>query len=502
MKHRCGLLALVWLGLTACQSADHKLSVEPEPASQDRPMPNIVLILADDLGIGDVGVYGGEVIATPNIDALAARGVQFEAGYVTHPVCSPSRAGLLTGRYQQRFGWEFNPAGRDRTSGMSRSETTLADDLRARGYATALVGKWHLGYERGYHPLDRGFDEFFGILAGGSLFIDPAEPGVESLSVRRSGRDAQFGVYRSRDLIEVEEYLTDRFTTEALDVIARQDKRPFFLYLSHTTPHTPLQATAPYLQDYQHLPDPAQRIYAAMVASLDASVGAVVDALRSAGQFDNTLIVFASDNGCAGYIGGACSNRPFAGFKRYHNEGGIRIPLILHWPQQLPAGVRYPHAVSTLDLRATFAAAAGFAGAVDLDGVDLLPHLQGFERRPPHDYLYWRSGPTQAVRDDRWKLLRYPRSRFTRADLRADGRLQPPEGGWPMQPQNGYLTVLYDLLEDPGEQHNLAERYPQVVARLQAAYDGWAQALPAEPVQRAERSTLAETEGELVQLIF
>lgn len=514
--------------LMACQSTDdapvavtHEIEL---PAAAVRiPVaakpPNIVLILADDLGIGDVGAYGGQVIATPQIDALASGGVRARAGYVTHPVCSPSRAGLLTGRHQQRFGWEFNPAGRDVNSGMSREQVTLADVLREQGYVTGLVGKWHLGYQQGYHPLDRGFDEFFGVLAGGTIFIDPQTAGVESLGMRRSQRDAQYGVYQGRTQVTVDEYLTDRFTHEALGFIERYREQPFFLFLSHTTPHTPLQATQHYLDPYQHISDSRARIYAAMVHSLDHSVGQVVEKLRAIGALDNTLVVFASDNGCAGYIGGACSNQPHAGFKRYHHEGGIRVPLLLHWPAGLPADSIFEHPISTLDLLPTFVAAAqsmprplrrgGQTTALatrgqtkDLDGVNLLPYLQGRELGRPHDYLFWRSGPTQVVRDDRWKLIRYPRTDFTAADLRSDGRLQPPPGGWPMQAQHGHLTLLYDLLLDPGETNNLAQRHPNVVTRLRGAYDRWASDLPTTVEQGAERSTLADIDGETVQLIF
>ena len=287
--------------------------------------PNIVFIFADDLGVGDVGAYGGKTINTPNIDALAANGVLFEQAYATHPVCSPSRAGLMTGRYQQRHGWEFNPAARIETSGMDAEQITLADVLKESGYTTSMVGKWHLGYLPQFHLLNRGFDHYFGVLAGGSIFIDQSRPDVESVGNWPSKRDSSSGVYDRHKLIEVEDYLTDVFTDRAVDFIKQKHQAPFFLYLSHTTPHTPLQATKKYTSRYQHITNPAARIYAGMVASLDDSVGAVVTALRETNQLDNTLIVFSSDNGCAGYIQ-VCSNAPFKGFKRHHNEGGIRVP--------------------------------------------------------------------------------------------------------------------------------------------------------------------------------
>ncbi len=474
-------------------------SAAPAPAER---APNIVLIFADDLGIGDVGVYGGEVISTPNIDALAAAGVRASEGYVSHPVCSPSRAGMLTGRYQARHGWEFNPAGRDLTAGLSTDESTFADELKALGYATGMVGKWHLGYEREHHPMSRGFDEYFGVLAGGSIFIDSRTPGTESVGPPLTERPERSGVYRGFEMVEVEEYLTDAFTDEAVAFIDRHRDEPFFLYLSHTTPHTPLQATARYLEPYRHIEDPATRIYAAMVGSLDESVARVVAKLREIGQYDNTLIAFLSDNGCAGYIGQACSNAPHAGFKRYHHEGGVRIPFILSWPDGLPAGQVYGEPLISLDLLATFTGVAGGAVTTE-DSVDLLPYLRGERDGRPHDHLYWRSGPNAAIRDERWKLVRYRHTDFTSEDLDETGRLTPPADGWPTDAPLGHLTMLYDLDADPGETVNLASEHPDVVERLTARHAEWVGTLPTEPpILPAVRSTLVEVDGETVQLIF
>lgn len=490
--------------LMGCSNAPSTNKVST-PAGVDAPgLPNIVFIFADDLGYGDTSVYGSSVINTPHIDALARRGVRFTQGYVSHPVCSPSRAGLVTGRYQQRHGWEFNPAGRDVTSGMRVGEQTFADVMGAQGYATGMVGKWHLGYQGPYHPLSRGFDEYFGVLAGGSLFIDPTAPGVESSSIglppNMTKRPERLGVFRGRQLVEVTDYLTDVFTAEALTFIDRHQHQPFFLYLSHTTPHTPLQATPEYLDRYRHIEHQPTRIYAAMVASLDDSVGAVVAKLKSIGQLDNTLIVFSSDNGCADYVQGACSNGTLAGFKRYHQEGGIRVPLIMSWPEALSSGV-YEHPVSVLDLLATFSAAGGGASTTE-DSVNLLPFLIGESVDAPHEYLYWRSGPTMAIRDKRWKLIRYNRTPLTRRDLGADGRLQPPVAGWSLDSSHGQLTLLYDLDADPGETVNLADKHPDVVHRLSVAYAEWSAGLVTQPLLSAERSTLIEVHGETVQIIF
>lgn len=463
--------------------------------------PNIVFIIADDLGIGDTGVYGSTTIDTPHIDALAATGVRFTQGYVSHPVCSPSRAGLLTGRYQQRHGWEFNPAGHDVDSGMSTDQRTLADELNKAGYATGMIGKWHLGYKGPYHPVARGFDEYFGVLAGASIFIDPTTPGVESMGEVPRTRRSQIAIFRDRQPVEVSDYLTDVFTEEALAFIEHHQQQPFFLYLSHTTPHTPLQATSRYLERYGHIEDKATRIYAAMVSSLDDSVGKVVAKLKATGQYDNTLIAFLSDNGCAGYIAGACSNAPLAGFKRYHQEGGIRVPFILSWPAGIKQGLQYNEPVISLDLLATFTAAAGQPVTTE-DSINLLPHLNGTIHTAPHEYLYWRSGPTMAIRDSRWKLIRYNKTHLTKSDLDAHGRLQSPEHGWPVDSPDGQLTLLYDLENDPGERQNVAVKNPKIVTRLSQAHAEWAQGLAAEPILPAVRSTLAEIDGEAVQLFF
>ncbi|NKC01903.1 MAG: sulfatase-like hydrolase/transferase [Pseudomonadales bacterium] len=471
-------------------------------AGGDDKQPNIILILADDLGYGDIGAYGNEVIQTLNIDQLAHDGVQFDNGYVSHPTCSPSRAGLMTGRNQPRHGWEFNPAGRDRVVGMSTETPTIAERLKDEGYATALVGKWHLGSKKEHHPLSRGFDEFFGILSGGSVFIDSDTPGVEYGSI--AGEPAPSvpnNRFRGFEKVQVEEYLTDRFTDEAIDFIEREKDNPFFLYLSHTTPHTPLQATAEYLEPYKHIKDKRTRVYAAMVASLDESVGQVIETLREQNLLENTMIVFTSDNGCAGYIRGACSNAPLSGHKRYHLEGGIRVPFILRWDQGTKTGdFEYP--VSTLDLSATFLAAAGGDGTTE-DSVNLLPFINGQKKSAPHDYLYWKAGPTAAIRGDRWKLLRM--ARFNpQPELERDavGRLIPPKGGWVAADLMAYDTFLYDLENDRSETTNLATHHPERVAELSALLDVWLEDAATDAIIPPLRSRTAERHGNEYQLFF
>jgi arylsulfatase A-like enzyme len=469
---------------------------------QDQQQPNIVLIFADDLGFGDVSFCGSEIISTPNIDALAKNGVRLTQGYVSHPVCSPSRAGLLTGRYQQRHGWEFNPMGRDVDLGMSVEERTFADELKAAGYATGMVGKWHLGYQKPHHPMSRGFDEYFGVLAGGSIFIDPATEGVESVGRQSATRGSRNGVYRGFEEVTVERYLTDVFTDEAVDFIDRHQEKPFFLYLSHTTPHTPLQATQQHLKKYSHIEDKGQRVYAAMVEALDDSVRRVVEKLKATNEYENTMIVFLSDNGCAGYVNGACSNGPFAGFKRYHQEGGIHIPFVVSWPEALPSGTTFDHPVISLDLLATFTAAAGKPVTTE-DSVDLLPFLLGQNKRAPHEYLRWRAGPTKAIRGARWKMIKYNKTDFRPEDLSASGgRLNPPKEGWSTDSPLGQVTLLYDMHADPGETTNLADGNEDIVEKLTLEYDAWEKTLRKEALLPPMRSTIANMHGEWVQLFF
>ncbi len=481
------------LVLVACSSGP--------PAVESPAKPNIVVILADDLGYGDVSANGGTVIDTPNIDALAAQGVRLTDGYVAHPVCSPSRAGFYTGRYQQRFGFEYNVAGRDTQIGLPTDQTTIANVLKDAGYATGLVGKWHQGKKREYHPMSRGFDEYFGMLAGGSTYIDSRLPGVESWPVENAPttRSDANAIFDGFEQIEVEEYITDVFADKAVDFIDRHKDKPFFLMMTPNTPHTPLQATKKYTDRYKHIEALNERIYAGMVSSLDDMVGAVTAKLRDAGLEENTLVVFFSDNGCAGYVNGACSNGPLNGFKRYHWEGGIRIPFILRWPERLPAGTTYAQPAISLDLFATFAAAAGSAATAQ-DGVNLLPYLRGENNDAPHEYLFWRAKPNHAVRWGNWKMWKIRKSAQKLEESNdSTGRLPAKDYEW--DAPLGYLTLLYDLSNDIGERTNVADENPEIVKQLEDAWAKWDAEL-VDPSWPPNRSALREIDGEVVQLFF
>ena len=496
MKPTSLLASLVFLAAlttVGCSSA---------PPEAERPgKPNIVVILADDLGYGDIGANGGTVIETHHIDELAAQGVRLTDGYVSHPVCSPSRAGLYTGVYQQRFGFEYNVAGRDTKVGLPTDRVTIANMLKDAGYATGLIGKWHQGKQRRHHPMSRGFDEYYGMLAGGSTYIDSRLPGVESWPERNAPtvRGPGNAIFDGFEPVEVEEYITDVFTTKGVDFIERHKDEPFFLMMTPNTPHTPLQATVEYTDRYKHVEAANERIYAGMVASLDDMVGALTAKLREAGLEENTLVVFFSDNGCAGYVNGACSNGRLNGFKRYHWDGGIRIPFIFKWPAGLPQGAEYAQPAISLDLFATFAAAAGSeAGAQD--SVNLLPYLRGENAGAPHEFLFWRAKPNLAVRWGKWKMWKIEKSDRDLANSSdSSGRLPQQDYSW--DAPLGHLTLLYDLSRDIGERTNVAAEHPDIVEKLEREWAQW-DAEMVDPAWPAQRSMLQTIEGQTVQLYF
>jgi arylsulfatase A-like enzyme len=428
--------------------------------------PNIVLIVADDLGHGDIAAYGGD-IPTPRIDSIAQGGVRFTAGYVTAPVCNPSRAGLMSGRYQQRWGQEMNeqtlpPDGSPRGA-LPQAERTLGAAMKAQGYATGAIGKWHLGMQPGYHPMDRGFDEFFG-MASGTKYIDRAWPGVHFfdhlLRFDRAqppgdgesedpARLARRGLWRGREPAQLEEYVTDQLAKEAVAFIDRHRDVPFFLYVAFNAPHAPLETTDVYYQRFPQFTDERKRIHAAMISALDDGVGRILDRLQEIGAADNAIVVFTSDNGGPEVTDsdGRC-NAPYLGHKRNLYEGGIRLPYIIRWPGHLAAGRTYDQMVSTLDLFPTLLAAAGAAPDGDtttpLDGVDLLPFLAGDRKTAPHETLFWRSGPNGAVRQGNYKLV-----------------------------FGGDVVRLYDLEQDPKESHDLSATAADRVAALRKAWDAW-----------------------------
>lgn len=460
-------------------------------------MPNVVIILADDLGYGDLSVYGGS-LPTPNIDRLAEQGVLFTDGYASASVCRPSRVTLLTGRYPQRGGYDFNQSV---MTGLLPKETTLGELLRDTGYATAFIGKWHLGTAPRSRPMMEGFDTFFGFLDM-SMYVDPRDPGVKSWVPGRRGIP-RWGVQllRGNEPVKEKEYLTDALTREALSFIDAHRDTPFLLMVSHLAPHIPLQATKSMLDDHRDIASGPRQIYAAMLSSLDDGVGAIVDRLDDLGLTKRTLLIFTSDHGCLFYKDRICSNGPFAGGKRDQREGGLRVPMLARWPGQLPAGRIYQHPVFMADVFATAAAAAGAdTSGLEIDGVDLLPYLTGSSEEAPHARLHWRTGPNWAIREGRWKMWRVNlTSRALRPGARTGAVYQNYES--PSGSPAGQLTVLYDLSEDPGEKHNLAASHPEIVKRLEQAHASWAADLPP-PQSNSNLGVSTRIHGELVELIF
>ena len=430
-------------------------SCVPRVRGEPAPQPNILLIVVDDMGYGDLSCYGSRQIQTPNLDTLASAGVRCTQGYVSGAVCAPSRAGLMTGRYQNRFGFEHNLVYESYMDGahvgLPKDEVTMADRLRAGGYHTACIGKWHLGETAEWQrPNARGFDYFFGTLRGSHHYYPTKEANH---------------LYRNTEPVTSIDvpYLTDWFTKEAIDFIARVPAgKPWFVYVAYNTPHMPLEAKEEDLQHFAHIAGRTRRTYCAMQHCLDENLGRLIRHLRDTGQWDNTLIVFLSDNG------GVCDvnhsiNAPLRGQKSTMLEGGLRVPFIFTWPTHLPAGKRYDQPLIALDLLPTFLAAAGLPplqaepGRVNdpkheetprhYDGVDLLPYLRGQRgQERPHETLYWRAVlQGAAIRDGDWKLLRLPD--------------RPPE--------------LYDLAKDVSEKTNLAQQHPEKVAALMAKLHAW-----------------------------
>lgn len=399
--------------------------------------PNILLIVSDDQGWHDAGFNGSKDIPTPNLDALAMDGVVFENGYVSHPYCSPSRAGILTGRYQHRFGHENNTPYHevDPDAGLPLEEELLSQTLKSADYKTCAIGKWHLGDHQKFWPNSRGFDEWFGF-AGGSM----------SYWGDIGKKDENHGVLHNGSAVPVDSirYLTDDFTAYALDYIDRNAASPFFMYLAYNAPHMPLHVTSAYLEKTTHIEEGERSAYAAMVAGMDTGIGSIVKCLKEKEIYENTLIVFLSDNG--GHTHGA-SNYPYRGHKGMLFEGGIKVPFVISWPANIPNG-SYEAPVSSLDIFPTALAAAGINGNdKKLDGINLLPALKDKDYSS-NRALFWRysDGAGYAIRHVNWKLV-----------------------------YSGYKQkfFLFDLSSDPYEQSDLTKSRPDMIENLLSLYSAW-----------------------------
>ncbi len=452
--------------------------------------PNVILIVADDLGWNDLTFNGGGVaggsVPTPNIDRIAHEGAIFRNGYAANGTCAPSRASLMSGRYSTRFGFEFTPTppgmlqnltrlvprpagepefftyfgdeGRAAVPfedmGMPPSEITLAETMRDAGYYTAHIGKWHLGRSPGMMPHEQGFDD--SLLMHSGFYLPEDSPDVVNSRQDFDPIDRflwagmQYAAsFNGSDAFEPDGYITDYYTDEAINVIEQNRQRPFFMYLAHWAPHTPLQASREDYEALSHIEDHRLRVYAAMIRALDRGVGEVLDALEENGIADNTLVIFTSDNGGADYVGLPEINEPFRGWKITFFEGGIHVPYFMRWPGTIPAGTRVNDPVHHFDIYATAADAGGATLSQDrvVDGVSLLPYVTGDEPvtlDAPHDRLFWREGGYQVVMAEGWKLQR-------------DARQQ--------------RTWLFNMTDDPTEQYNVADAHPERVAAMHDMLD-------------------------------
>jgi arylsulfatase A-like enzyme len=460
------------------------------PPAGKRP-PNIVVILADDMGYNDITFNGGGIaggaVPTPNIDSIGREGVDLVDGYDGNATCAPSRAAIMTGRYATRFGFEFTPApvafqkmvgtesgpddivkpnfagdrvkdmppGTTRGAGASNllavptSETFIASVLKAQGYHTLHFGKWHLGGSKGARPEDKGFDESLGFMPGASMYLPENAADVENSKQpwdpidRFLWPNLPYAVqYNGSPLFAPKGYMTDYLTDEAVKSIHANRNRPFFLYFAPNAIHTPLQASK---ADYEALPqihDHRLRVYGAMMRSLDRNVGRILKALKDEGLDDNTLVIFTSDNGGAGYIGLPDINKPYRGWKATFFEGGIHSPFFMRWPGMIQPGSKFTHPVAHVDIFPTALAAAGGAvpDGLKLDGVNLLPYVTGRAQGRPHQTLYWRSGQYKVILDGDWKL-------------QSSGAL--------------HRVWLYDLAADPTEQHDLSATQPEKLKAME-----------------------------------
>ncbi|MBS3962673.1 MAG: sulfatase-like hydrolase/transferase [Sandarakinorhabdus sp.] len=453
----------------------------------DRP-PNIILIVTDDLGMNDISAFGGGIVPTPAIDSLMKEGASVDSFYAANATCSPSRAAMMTGRYPTRFGFEFTAVppifaenighgGRlgphrpifhaDRVKGIMpyadmgvpNSEITVAEVLQQAGYRTLHIGKWHLGEAKGLRPEDQGFDESLGIMAGGGMFLPEDSPEVVNAKLdwdpidRFLWANLPFAVqWNGGKRFAPDRHVTDYFTDQAVQAIDANANRPFFLFLAHTAPHTPLQALKSDYDRLGHIANHRDRVYAAMLVGLDRSVATIKAKLEAEGLAENTLILFTSDNGGAWYVGMDDLNKPYRGWKATFFEGGIRVPLFARWPARIPAGTRVKGVASHLDLFATMVAAGGGRMPTDrpMDSLNLIPALTTGASPGPRT-IFWRSGDYRAVRTGDWKLQVSAR----------------PQRVW-----------LHNLADDPTEQHDLSATRPDKTAELRARIDAHAATMP------------------------
>lgn len=413
--------------------------------------PNLIIILTDDQGYHDVGFNGCKDIPTPNLDSIVSNGVRFTSGYVSSSVSSASRAALLTGRYQERFGYErdtpWQPNNPD--AGLPSTETTLAEALGKVGYATGMIGKWHLGSSQAKRPLKRGFNEFFGFLGAGHRYF-PEDLTMDQTHQAKNDDDSwRLWIMRNDELVKTTNYLTDEFSDEAVSFIARHKEKPFFVFLSYNAPHAPLQATEKYLNRFPKIIGIHRRTYAAMMSAVDDGVGSIITELRKDGLEEQTLLVYLSITSGA-LDANSSDNYPLRSSKNFPWEGGWRVPFAMQWAGHLPKGLVYNHPVLSLDIFATITSLANVPASAErqLDGVNLVPYLTGQKAGAPHDAIYLRLSERSgyAVRSGEYKLV---------------------------VPAKGEAAEVFNLTSNLAESKNLAETQPELVRELENKYAAW-----------------------------
>ena len=417
-------------------------------SSEDSP-PNIIIIISDDQGYADVGFHGSKEIFTPNIDRIAKNGVVFSQGYVSYAVCSPSRAGLITGRYQNRFGYTRNIllAPKDSLMGLPISEQTLPEVLNNVDYKTKAIGKWHLGAHESLVPEKRGFDEFFGFLIGGHRYF-PEDLTLNDLTEASRQMDGYITrIYDNGRRINTKKYLTEELSDNAVKFIEDNAKDPFFLYLSYNAPHTPLQATERDLERNGHIDVEKRRTYAAMVSSMDDGVGLILDKLEEKNISENTIVVFFSDNGGVEWYNFS-DNGPLRGIKGDFFEGGIRVPFTMQWPKKIKPGINYNKPIIALDVFATVVSAASAEKFIknNIDGVNLIPYINGDVNGSPHDYLFWKNPDKDidVIRDNRYKYIRVKDDEY-----------------------------IFDLDNDLSEENNIINSSKNIYQELKLKFNEW-----------------------------
>ena len=425
-------------------------------AQQDNNKPNLIVIMTDDMGYADVGFNGCKDIPTPNIDSIAYNGAHIVNGYVSFPVCGPSRAGFITGRYQDRFGFTTNPTidPANNIAGLPLDEKTIAEVLRTKGFKSAIVGKWHLGTHPNFHPLNRGFDYFYGFLSGGhNYFMNQLT--IENLeNVKSKWAWYKTKLRENHKILEFEDYKTDYLTDELSEAGLRfinkqaENNQSFFLFLAYNAPHTPMHATEKYLSRFPDIEDKKRKTYAAMISAVDDGVGNVLRTLKDNGIEENTLIVFLSDNG--GAHNNASQNTPLRGTKGSVYEGGLRVPFAIQWKGVIPANTSYEESVSSLDIMSSIVDILDIKTnpKKPLDGVNIIPYLTGKKKRAPHEYLFWRKWEQNAM-----------------AAINADYKL--------LKVKKNAETEFYNLKKDVSEKENIKGANSKKVQEIQKEWDKW-----------------------------